>query len=521
MLEVVWFKRDLRIDDHQPLVEAARRGPVLPLYIIEPELIGAPDYDALHWDFIRGSLAELDRALGLLGQPLVVHQGPAVDVLTALHAERGIRRLWSHEETGNAVTYARDRAVSAWCRRSGVAWHEIPSHGVVRRLRSRDGWARHWERRMQRPLEAAPAALPPAGNGQPAILPTASELGLRHYSRRGAVQSGGSRAAAATLSSFLAVRGRDYRFAMSAPGSAHEACSRLSSHLAYGTISLRAVVHATRAARAKSTERAWQQSLVSFERRLHWHCHFMQKLESEPAIEFACFNRSAEALRGPPDASRLAAFLAGQTGYPFIDACMRSLHEHGWINFRMRAMLTSFAAYDLWLDWRSFRDPLARSFQDYEPGIHYSQLQMQSGTTGINTPRLYNPLKQALDHDPDGSFVRRYVPALQSVPLAYLHTPWMMDAGLQQRCGVRLGDSYPQRIVRHEHRVAEIRAALSELRARPSHRADAAKVYDRHGSRLGAGRQAASARARRLAGADATPPQRSGERGPQTGFDFE
>ncbi|MFY8085998.1 MAG: FAD-binding domain-containing protein, partial [Rubrivivax sp.] len=126
----------------------------------------------------------------------------------------------------------------------------------------------------------------------------------------------------------------------------------------------------------------------------------MQKLEDEPDIEWRNFARSADGLRegGPEDRQRLQAWCSGMTGYPMFDACMRQLCATGWLNFRMRAMLVSFAAYHLWLHWRSPGLHLARQFLDVEPGIHWSQMQMQSGTTGINTLRIYSPAKQAAEH---------------------------------------------------------------------------------------------------------------------------
>jgi deoxyribodipyrimidine photo-lyase len=161
--------------------------------------------------------------------------------------------------------------------------------------------------------------------------------------------------------------------------------------------------------------------------RQHWHCHFMQKLEDEPRLEFENLHRAYDGMRPDiADPQRLAAWCAGQTGFPFIDACMRALHQHGWINFRMRAMLMSFASYHLWLPWRETGLHLARKFVDYEPGIHWSQVQMQSGTTGINTTRVYNPIKQAQDHDPNGNFVRHWLPRMRAVPQPWLFQPWLM-----------------------------------------------------------------------------------------------
>jgi deoxyribodipyrimidine photo-lyase len=228
----------------------------------------------------------------------------------------------------------------------------------------------------------------------------------------------------------------------------------------------------------------WRRSLQAFQSRLHWHCHFMQKLEDEPELEFRCLQRSAEGLRdATPRADWLAAWREGLTGYPLVDACMRSVAATGWLTFRMRALVVSFASYTLWLPWRPTGLHLARLFLDFEPGIHWSQMQMQSGTTGINTLRIYNPVKQAREHDPAGAFIRRWLPELAAVPTAFIHEPGRMPAGVAAAAGVRIGIDYPPPIVDHLAAVREAKARFAALRGSPVARTEAADVARRHGSR--------------------------------------
>ncbi len=480
-VNVVWFKRDLRVADHRPLAAAARNGPVLPLYIAEPALWAEPDASARQWNFASESLAELQAALAAIGQPLCVMVGDAVSVLRHLHERHGISALWSHEETGNAWTFARDRAVAAWVAECGIPWHEARQFGVVRRLKSRDGWASAWDRDMAEPVAPAPISLPPLSGDFPTHIPAAGELGLPHDPCPGR-QRGGRAAACAALKSFLWDRGLDYRFLMSSPLTAFQACSRLSPHLAWGTISLREVAQASWA-RLRDLEgcndavsRKWRASLISFIGRQHWHCHFMQKLEDEPRLEFDNLHRAYDGLRpDEADARLLEAWSEGATGYPFVDACMRALNRHGWINFRMRAMLMSFASYHLWLPWRESGLHLARKFVDYEPGIHWPQVQMQSGTTGINTIRIYNPVKQGQDQDPAGRFVRANVPELDAVPDAYIHEPWHWPGASRL--------SYPAPIVDNAKAARAAREALYSLRKAAGHSEKANLIADRHGSR--------------------------------------
>jgi deoxyribodipyrimidine photo-lyase len=348
-------------------------------------------------------------------------------------------------------------------------------------LASRDGWAKDWERDMTEPVTLVPKRLQPIPSAWPVHIPAAEELGLAPdpcpFRQRG-----GRAAALSTLESFLQERGRDYRFQMSSPLTAFTACSRLSPHLAWGTISMREVAQAS-SARMRHVSRAsdprsrtWRASLVSFMGRQHWHCHFIQKLEDEPRLEFENLHHAYDGIRNDkPDPQQLRAWCEGRTGYPFVDACMRALDQHGWINFRMRAMLMSFASYHLWLPWRASGLHLARKFVDYEPGIHWPQVQMQSGTTGINTIRIYNPVKQGLDQDPQGHFVRLHVPELADVPDAFIHEPWRWPRA------AALG--YPAPIVDNAGAMREARDALYGLRRAASHGHAAREIADRHGSR--------------------------------------
>jgi len=155
-----------------------------------------------------------------------------------------------------------------------------------------------------------------------------------------------------------------------------------------------------------------------------------------------------------------------------VDACMRCLISTGWLNFRMRAMLVSFACNNLWIDWKIVAENLGPLFVDYEPGIHYPQVQMQAGITGINTVRIYNPIKQGLDHDPNGLFIKRWVPELKSTHKAIIHTPWLDQ-----------NNKYIIPIV--DEAISRKAAAdkIYEIRRRKDHREHSGRVLKKHGSR--------------------------------------
>lgn len=477
-MQVVWFKRDLRCQDHRALAAAAARGPVCPLYVYEPDLWTQPDMAARHWAFIAESLAELRADLAAIGQPLILRIGEVRTVLEDLHSATPITGLWSHEETGNGWTFGRDQAVAAWCRDKGIAWHELRNHGVLRRLASRNGWAKEWDRFMAEPVTPAPALAPI--DLEPGPIPRVGDLGMVLDSAPER-QPGGRSHAQALLDSFLHRRGLTYRRAMSSPLEGAQACSRLSPHLAWGTLSMREAAQTTwaRQSHLAAATPGWRGSLNSFSGRLHWHCHFIQKLEDAPDLEFRHLHSAYDGVRpSAPDAVRLAAWARGETGLPFVDACMRSLRATGWLNFRMRAMVMATASYHLWLDWRAPGLELARLFTDYEPGIHWSQVQMQSGTTGINTVRIYNPVKQGLDQDPTGAFTRAWVPELAGIADKHLQEPWKAD-----NANSVLGRAYPHRIVDHMQAARDARDRIWAVRRESGFRNEARAIQNKHGSR--------------------------------------
>ncbi len=485
---IVWFKRDLRIQDHAALYHAARQGPVLCIYVIEPSLWAVQDVSQQHYQFLLESLRDLDNDLQLLGGKLEILAGEVSITLSRLFQLAPFENIYSHEETGNGLSYQRDRGVAEWCREHDVAWHQYAQFGVVRRLKTRNLWQASWEAHVSARIFPAPAVADIQFMLLPWHEPTPSPtllIKLDQYvpPKR---QHGGRHEGLSVLHSFLDDRSAQYRGGISSPLSAPSACSRLSPYLAFGCISLREVVQATRLGIAQQSNAAsrHKQGLSAFISRLYWHCHFIQKLESEPAIEYRNLHRGYDNLRELEfNALHFDALINARTGWPMVDACVVMLRETGWLNFRMRAMLVSVAAYPLWLHWRPVGLWLARQFLDYEPGIHWSQMQMQSGTTGINTTRIYNPIKQARDHDPRGQFVRRWLPAMRRVPDTWLFEPWRMPTDIQAHCGVTVGVDIATPLVDLEDATRSAKQRLYALRVKPEVRAGKAALVEKHGSR--------------------------------------
>ncbi|TXC89327.1 deoxyribodipyrimidine photo-lyase [Metabacillus litoralis] len=425
MINVVWFKRDLRIHDHRPLFEASKLGEVLPIYIVEPSLWEKEDMSLRHYQFVQESLEELSRQLSDVGGKLFVAIAEMEDVLESIYEALGAFRLHAHEEHGTSVTFSRDKRVRQWMKSRDLTFLEYQGFGVVRGPKIKNSFQKNWESFMAEGFVPAPKQLM-IPEEIPEILSNQLEK-LAKFKIQGDPirfgQQGGESQALETLESFLENRHKNYNSNLSKPLQSTASCSRLSPYLAWGNISLRYVVTQTREAMEQNIDSKKQ--LETFLNKLKLHCQLVQKIENDPDIMTKAINDDYNHFRQDWDEEAFQRWYKGNTGIPLVDAAMRCLHKTGWINYRSRAMVVSFACNTLLLDWRRPAIALAQLFLDYEPGIHYNQIQMQVGTTGTQAIKFHNPVKIGKDEDPEGAFVRRYVTELANIPEKYIHEPWM------------------------------------------------------------------------------------------------
>lgn len=472
---VIWVKRDARLTDNPCLVEADRLGlDALPFFCFEPSVLVANDSSDMHvqaqWQALKG----LRQLLRQIGSDIVIAHGEVVEKLSKLYERIPFTHLFAHEEIGNDITFKRDRAVAKWCLEKGVQYREFPQSSVRRGGVNRDKLQQMWRVRI---ANVQPLPIPRISQPEElrAMAAKTAFPKLAQFSSNPLWQPVSEADAQATLTDFLTVRSKWYRGGISSPNTAFTAGSRLSVHLAWGTITGRQIWHAVRSRLAELDPNdpqspRWKQSLNAFLSRLHWRDHFTQRLESEPELEFRSIHPAYRDARYENDDRLHLAWRDGFTGYPMVDAVMRCLAATGFVNFRMRAMVVSFACHVLHLDWRLIHPHLARVFRDYDPGIHLNQLQMQAGVVGWNAIRVYNPAKQLADWDGNCKFVKRWIPELK-------------EQTAEQILNGELLPTYPSQIVPFAERAKQMTDQLYAIRKSTEAKAMTKAVYLIHGSR--------------------------------------
>ena len=442
-INIVWVKRDIRSQDHEPLHSADLDGiPFLVIYLFEPSIINYKDTSLRHLQFQYHAIKEFNLNHSQSGKWIHLFYAEAQEVFEYLNTTFEIKKMFSYQESGIALTWQRDKWVAQFCRQNNIQWQEFQRDGILRGITNREHWDKQWYGAICGKIIENQKSTNCLRIEHNYNLDNELKAALENYPQ--AFQPAGERNAHTYLRTFVAGRGRVYHKMISKPAESRKACSRLSPYLAWGNISIRQAFQFVR------THEAYAKNKFAFDgmlTRLKWHCHFIQKFEMECTYELQCVNQGYESLEHENNSAILEAWKQGNTGFPLVDACMRCLHATGWINFRMRAMLVSVLCYHFDIDWRLGVYHLANLFLDYEPGIHYPQFQMQAGTTGVNTIRMYNPVKQSLEHDPDGLFIKKWVPELQNIPANYIHEPWKIPELEQAFLGIKIGEDYPLPVV--------------------------------------------------------------------------
>ena len=455
-----WIRRDLRITDNQALAAALAAGDeVLPVFVLDPALLGSRFAGPRRTDFLMGGLRALDEDLRARGSRLIVLEGDPVAQIGALIGATGAHLVAAEADHS---PYATQRDAEAT-----QAWHPVPLQlvdGVTARpvgaVRKQDGdaytvftpYAKRWRAAgplrpsqlisapttINTPAEVESRALPAAGD-ESALWPPGERHGL---ARLDAFVNGGIRGAPAPL----------YGYAKNRDRPDLDGTSRLSPYLRFGMISSRtAVVRAYAAMAAAPNDDARRNAGVWLDE-LIWRDFYVTILAEFPQVRGRSFRSDYDAIQWSNNEGDFEAWCAGKTGYPFIDAAMRQLLATGWMHNRARMAVASFLVKDLLIDWRWGEAWFMQQLLDGDPAANNGGWQWSAGTGTDAAPyfRIFNPTAQGVKFDPEGTYIRRWVPELAKVATKFIHEPWTMSSAEQQRSSCRIGHAYPAPVVDHK-----------------------------------------------------------------------
>lgn len=478
-IHLVWLKRDLRLHDNEAIFNAlSSKKQVLMMYSFENILLNDPHYSQRHWDFIKQSLIDLNYELEKYNSKILIIQSNIIATVNQLLTKYRINHIYSHQESGILVTYNRDKSFKRFCKNNMITWHENINNGVQRGLKNRDSWNALCDAfYAKEPLRFTPQPNQLISITEVKKLEETFNIPNLETDMTAVFQKGGRTTGLKYLNNFFDKRYQNYLTNISKPELARTSCSRISPYIAWGNLSIREVYHQAYHLKQNAVHK---KALDAFMSRLRWQTHFVQKFEMEHTMEAASINKGFHKLKKSVSKNYQDAWRMGLTGYPLIDACMRCLNETGYLNFRMRALVVSFFTHHLWQPWQEATTHLSQMFLDFEPGIHFPQLQMQAGETGINMLRIYNPIKNSLEHDPGALFIKKWVPELKNLNTIFAHQPFIMTKMEQEFFNFKIGTHYPEPIVDLSLTRKNASDALWNLRKNPLVIEESHRILKRH-----------------------------------------
>ena len=462
--DIIIINRNLRILDNEALFYGSLRSNYIVIYLYDENYWNANGKSSRQLKFSNDCLKELNQDLKEVNSKINIFEGSFDDLKIWIHSN--YKDFYIHMNHCTDVGYFRD-GFERFKKHFQDKIKIYDDFGLQLDNFNRDTWSRNWNHIMTKEILGSPKVSHYKDKVDLINFECYESKVSCNLKNLNNIQAGGTSVANDLLESFLEHRCEGYRTKMSSPKLSEDTCSRLSPHFTYGSVSIRQVYQQLNKLFPQLKNK---KDLYSFKKRLYWHCHFVQKLHTEPELEFKSMHRMCDDLRAEHDDEMIEKWITGKTGFPFLDACMKFLQTYGWINFRMRAMIMSFASYNLWQPWQKTSPLLAKFFTDYEPGIHISQVQMQSGVTGINLPRIYSVAKQSMDQDPNADWIKSLIPELCDFDSESIHT-------------AQLGESYLPQIVNLKDSAKYARDRIWSIRKSKAFKNEAKLVYLRHGSR--------------------------------------
>ena len=470
---VHWFRRDVRIGDNTSLAQAARDADrVVPVFILDDHYASDPNVGSARYRFLAESLAEVSAGLGRLGGRLLVRRGPASRALPELLRETGAEAVYANHEIG-PYPERRDREARSAVEGVGARFRLFADALLVEpdAIATASGdpltvftpfWKKWREAEKRLPVPEPPPLATPELPG----VPLEKVRSWRDLMPDSSVPPGGQRRAEELLERFLATAGHEE----GANFPALAATSRLSPHLHFGTISARTAYAAAVRAAAQSSPAA-RAHLDRFVRQLAWREFFHHVLFHFPFVAERSFRPAFDRIRWSSRPEALAAWKLGRTGFPFVDAAMRELARTHWMHNRARMVAASFLTKDLHIDWREGEKWFERELTDADLANNNGGWQWVAGSGTDAAPyfRIFHPVLQSRKFDPQGVYIRRFVPELARVPPEKLHEPWTMTAEEQRAAGCRIGSrgDYPAPLVDHA-REREVALDLFHAATRPA-----------------------------------------------------
>lgn len=462
---LVWMRRDLRCTDHAALYYALRRfDQVYCAFVFDTDILNAlPQRQDRRVEFIHASVLQLHAGLQALAQShsvagagLIVRHGPAAQCIVELAQQLGVQEVLANRDY-EPQAMERDLQVQQALQLQGIAWSDYKDHVLLDRneVLNQQGkpysvftpYKRAWLQKLDAfqckayPVEQYAqrlAAIPFAQS-----MPTLEQLGFAPTNLREMALPIGMHGAQQLLDDFLP-RMRHYHEARDFPG--RKGVSYLSVHLRFGTISIRQLArHAVQAAQSGD---AGAQTWLS---ELAWRDFYCMILWHHPHVVTRCFRAEYDQVQWDNRPELFQAWCEGRTGYPLVDAAMRQLLQTGYMHNRLRMVVASFLTKSLGIDWRLGEQFFAQHLNDYDLAANNGGWQWAASTGCDAQPwfRIFNPITQSERFDADGSFIRRYVPELQSLPHQYIHFPAALSAQRLAAYGVQLGRDYPHPVVNH------------------------------------------------------------------------
>jgi deoxyribodipyrimidine photo-lyase len=463
-----WVRRDLRVTDNQALAAARAHGEsVVPVFVLDPALLGSPYVGDKRIAFLLAGLRELDADLRERGSRLIVRRGEPVAQLQALVEETGATAVFAEEDVS---PYARGRDARAAAAlplhlTGGLAIH--PPQAVLKA----DGKPYTVFTPFSRTWQALPMPGPRSVLGAPERLPTSAVDSLaiptEPWLPPGVAFSPGEAEAQRRLEAFI--DGGDpvlERYAQRRDRLDLDGTSQLSPYLRFGMLSARQAVVSARAALDAAEDEPARKGAKAWLNELIWREFYQAILYHFPHVRGQSFRQNLQGIAWDNDAAAFAAWCEGRTGYPVVDAAMRQLVHGGWIHNRARMIVASFLVKDLLVDWQWGERFFMEHLLDGDPAANNGGWQWTAGTGTDAAPyfRIFNPVLQGKKHDPAGTYVRRWLPELARIPDRYVHAPWEMPAEVQQASGCIIGRDYPAPIV--DHAWARERVLVAYSRAR-------------------------------------------------------